>query len=319
MRRKRNSRWPGLLAVANLLLLAAVYFAGRFVAERTLVTTFIAYVPQPFFLFPTVLLFVGFVLTRQFRTALLFAGPTAVLASLLLGFRIPVNPAEGVHPTLSVMTYNIAHCEGGWKQIADVIRKADADVVCLQEADQEGASTALGAEPIPGYRMVSRGEHVVYSKRPIEHADSWELAPGTRPALVARIGDLLVVNVHLMSFPESSRDIRNLKKIPRKFSNVGKVHLAQAESLLARLDGQGTVIVCGDFNNPPRGEVYDRLRQELDDSFASVGIGTGFTYPSVMPIQRIDYVLSRGLTPVATERIKTRLSDHLPVLARFLQ
>jgi endonuclease/exonuclease/phosphatase (EEP) superfamily protein YafD len=46
-----------------------------------------------------------------------------------------------------------------------------------------------------------------------------------------------------------------------------------------------------------------------------VGTGDGFTIPVEAPRSRIDWVLVRGLEPVAAEVLKTDASDHLPVAA----
>jgi endonuclease/exonuclease/phosphatase family metal-dependent hydrolase len=45
------------------------------------------------------------------------------------------------------------------------------------------------------------------------------------------------------------------------------------------------------------------------------------TYPSRLPLNQLDHVYARGLTPVhamaPTGRIWQRMSDHLPLVAEF--
>lgn len=91
------------------------------------------------------------------------------------------------------------------------------------------------------------------------------------------------------------------------------------------------VLLQGDFNFTPDSQEYRLLTAAgWIDTFAQVGQGDGRTFPSAVPLQRIDYVFA---SPTLAKRLKQSrplsgevftwgnsgyaLSDHLPVLAVF--
>jgi endonuclease/exonuclease/phosphatase family metal-dependent hydrolase len=95
----------------------------------------------------------------------------------------------------------------------------------------------------------------------------------------------------------------------------------QVVQLLAFIDhsipAHAPVLVAGDFNDWGTG-----LGRRM--------AGAGFrewreqptpTYPSRLPLNQLDHVYARGLTPVhamaPTGRIWQRMSDHLPLVAEF--
>ena len=78
------------------------------------------------------------------------------------------------------------------------------------------------------------------------------------------------------------------------------------------------VIVCGDFNDTPLSYALHTIRHGLKDSFVSCGNGFGRTYGEATFPLRIDYVLaSPGFDFKDHQTSYTRLSDHLPVVARI--
>ena len=93
--------------------------------------------------------------------------------------------------------------------------------------------------------------------------------------------------------------------------------MAQARALLGAARGRkGPLVVCGDFNTPPRDMVHAMLADAWTDAAGSVGSGFGYTVPSPMPLLRIDYVwLSRELRAVRTSVPAVTDSDHRPVIA----
>jgi len=54
----------------------------------------------------------------------------------------------------------------------------------------------------------------------------------------------------------------------------------------------------------------------LRDSWSDAGVGSGFTFSSGDPYQRIDWIWhSDDLVAVEAQVIQTQASDHLPVVA----
>lgn len=95
------------------------------------------------------------------------------------------------------------------------------------------------------------------------------------------------------------------------------VFLQEANALLnvtRRISGP--LIVAGDFNTPPRGEVYRRMSADLTDAFGYAGWGVGYTFRSDVPAMRIDYVfLGNGVRAERCWTPHTEASDHLPLVA----
>ena len=84
----------------------------------------------------------------------------------------------------------------------------------------------------------------------------------------------------------------------------------QLHRLLQQTGGLERVLVAGDFNTPPRGEVYRTLTRNFTDAWDAAGQGWGYTFPAGRSILRIDHVLARGLRPVSAEVLPAGGSDH---------
>jgi len=78
------------------------------------------------------------------------------------------------------------------------------------------------------------------------------------------------------------------------------------------------VIVCGDFNDTPLSFLYHQLTKKLDDTFLRRGFGFGSTYAGMIPLQRIDYILTDPSINTDQTRVVHNLgSDHYPVITSF--
>jgi vancomycin resistance protein VanJ len=312
----RKSRGLNRLTAANLALLVLVWIATVFVAEATAFTTFLAYSPQLAYLGPTGLLLIACLRAKERKLALLNLGVAAGFGWLLLGVNLPRPRPVATGQELRVLTYNLHHAKKGWAPVREIIEKHRPDVFCLQEADseQDGGSVV---EPIPGYQVVQRGELCVGSRHPIESVRSVSLASGIRPALEVKTAGVTVVNVHLTSFIVRKVLVSNPFALPDHFSQVGREHSREIDGLVREYGSRSPIVVCGDFNHPPRGRIYNTLVRSFDDAFAATGVGTGFTYPAVFPMTRIDHVMVKGLKPLGCGPIWSRASDHRPVFGRF--
>ena len=78
-------------------------------------------------------------------------------------------------------------------------------------------------------------------------------------------------------------------------------------------------IVCGDLNSTPYNWVYGHIASGLQDAFAEQGWGWGNTFPSPLPLFRIDHIMvSAEWEVIAAERsAQSYGSDHLPVFAEI--
>ena len=100
------------------------------------------------------------------------------------------------------------------------------------------------------------------------------------------------------------------------------------------MDRGSSILFQGDLNHTPDTPDYRRWQEAgLIDAFAAKGSGDGYSFSSIQPKVRIDYVWMHG--PIANRLLGARvlnegafrtnpedsqsfaLSDHLPVIARF--
>lgn len=93
----------------------------------------------------------------------------------------------------------------------------------------------------------------------------------------------------------------------------------QARELLEYIRDIGLpVILGGDFNGPTGAPLYSALSQELVDSFLLAGKGYGYTFPSTLPLDRIDFLfVSPELGRVASYRAVDVGSDHLAIVVEL--
>ncbi|MBR3835211.1 MAG: endonuclease/exonuclease/phosphatase family protein [Clostridia bacterium] len=77
------------------------------------------------------------------------------------------------------------------------------------------------------------------------------------------------------------------------------------------------VILMGDFNVEPDGEVLLPIRERLLDTADLFDSMKECTFPSDKPFKKIDYIFYRGLECVSAETLHEVIADHLPVVADF--
>jgi endonuclease/exonuclease/phosphatase family metal-dependent hydrolase len=81
------------------------------------------------------------------------------------------------------------------------------------------------------------------------------------------------------------------------------------------------VILCGDFNDTPASFVYNRIIEELDDSFCESGSGLSSTYPNLFIPLRIDYIMhsKESFQSAHYDVIREDLSDHFPITTTLVR
>jgi endonuclease/exonuclease/phosphatase family metal-dependent hydrolase len=236
---------------------------------------------------------------------------------------------------IRLMTYNVHRCQGidgrvAPERIADVIRRAEPDIVALQEMDVRRARTNDVDQPdllaqllemnylFHPTMKLSRGAYgtAVLSRWPLESMRSGPLPTLTdrtvenRGALwvSVRIGDraLQVINTHL----GLTRGERRLQAA----SLLGPEWLSSPDCTEPR-------VLCGDFNMSRRGEYSCFDGVCVRSTWEEAGPPPR-TWPSLLPILTLDHIfLSPGLELEELEapsRGAARwASDHRPVVATF--
>jgi len=270
---------------------------------------------------------------------------TAVLAASLLilgaaGIAL-TPPGAPVAPTtdvLRVMTYNVHQGFGAdgrldVGRIADVVRHGNPDLVGLQESDTVRVTS--GGVDVVGYLASTLGYHAAYG-------------PPTREqtygvALLSRLPILSWEYVLLTSQGDQRALLHARVNGTSGAVHVFVVHLGldlaergiQVQEVLARVAATaGPRILVGDLNACPSGRcpgetgspdlVYENVVGALDDAWVEGGGGrddpAGYTYSSLDPVERIDYVFVSTDLIVLTAQIVQRpapieASDHLAVVA----
>jgi endonuclease/exonuclease/phosphatase family metal-dependent hydrolase len=272
------------------------------------------------------------------------------LASIATAALLAIATSPSHAQALRVMSFNIrlpvaADGDNRWERrkalIERTLREQDADVMGMQELHRAQGDDVV--RRLPHYAWFGRDrrgghddEHmgVFYRKdrlRVVESGDFWLSdtpdAPGSitwdHPyprmvtwALFERIADrqrFYLFNTHL-PYRDEDDDARER----------GARLIASRLSLLPA----GTpVIVTGDFNAAPESRTHALLAASLTDAWhaASQRSGPAATFHDFtgMPARRIDWILYRGVRPVAVRTVTTHEdgrypSDHFPIVAEFV-
>ncbi len=242
-----------------------------------------------------------------------------------------VSSASHNPVVLRVMTYNIHHGEGldgrvDTARIAELIKQERADLVALQEVDKGVRRTALrdltaelaAATGMTGifsnnfYYQGGEYGNAVLTRFPVKRWTNHHyqmMRPNEQRGILELLLDVrgrevVFMNTHIDSRPDDTE----------RWLNLGEI-----EGLTMNQTGR-PVILCGDFNNQPKGRVYDRLTRTFQDTWSKVGAGDGFSFPANSANRRIDYIWftqPQVLKPLKAWLPRSEASDHLPLVAEF--
>lgn len=235
------------------------------------------------------------------------------------------------------------------KGIFNFIRSEHPDIICLQEFYSSNTSqfSPKRFEELFGETPWNHIEYslkksnktglgiAIFSRYPIVKQGIINFNNTTNKSIFADIiyrkDTIRVINNHLQSvrlkannyaFLDSLRiryseqNIRELHDLSSRLKTAFIKRSQQAKKVAAAIDSSPhPVIVCGDFNDPPVSYAYNKIRGDLKDAWMESGKSWGNTYLGRLSF-RIDYILYDEIfRSVEFERVKTRLSDHYPILA----
>ena len=257
---------------------------------------------------------------------------------------------------IRLLTYNIAHARGlGLHQtfrarskirhqllrIAHLIQRLEADVVALQEIDENsrwnGSFDHLAylrdhtglPHAVHGVNNRRAGDffhlnygNAVLTRFPIAHHQNMPFgraAVGEKGVLYTEVatpaGLLPVVNIHMHHRSRASR----LKQAEHLMGFLGAKRSARGR------DWRTGPILCGDMNNPAHTPDATAMLLGYFEQFdnyqllpkAAPGRGHS-TFPSIWPQRALDYVyLPSQCQRVEVTVVRSYLSDHRPVLVEF--
>jgi endonuclease/exonuclease/phosphatase family metal-dependent hydrolase len=233
------------------------------------------------------------------------------------------------------MTYNVHRCIGtnGRDSIADigaVCADAAADVIAMQELDAPETDDDGGAVhhardlaarlgmKLLFCRTFRRGVgyygHALLSRFPVELKKVTTFpapaAPGSEPrgAIWARVAlpgaTLDVVSTHL--------GLSRRERAEQSAELLGEGWLGNGEL-------SAPCVLCGDLNAVPNAATYRRLSSKLKDAQRELGGRPKATFPSLLPVLRIDHVFVTPDVRVRAAHVpwdsrSRRASDHLPLI-----
>lgn len=234
-----------------------------------------------------------------------------------------------------VMTYNVR--EGKSEGLVEYIKHHNPDILCLQEMfgleniallQENYKSTkrdgdGVGNQIMSKYRIVRSGEIDGLDRKSAVWAD-----------LRVKDDTVRVVSLHLQSTsirPEDTQFLEKhqylldsqreskLRSIVGRLTENNRKRAVQAEMVADFLaQSPYSIIVCGDFNDVPLSNTYNRIARNLDDTFSKMAEGFAYTYNTKYRLLRIDNILVSPSVEVVSYEVDNAVdfSDHYPVLSR---
>jgi len=255
------------------------------------------------------------------------AGLIAVVASGLAGPRSRPASAPASKPavTFTVASYNINYGNPDLPSVVKTLRKANADLVCLQETNRKSArylrAKLAGLYRHIGFRHAGgAGGFGFLAKKPIKAVKFIPRKFGYFGAWVvrARLGgrNVHVANVHLVPIvPRRNEGLAGLIALWLRTEGIRGKEIAH---ICASLPAKGPVLIVGDLNSTSQMQAYRYLTgRKYVDSFASVTpradkhVTWGWRYRGVDWQFRIDHIFhGPQVKTVASRIVKSNASDH---------
>ncbi len=319
----------------------------------------------PFLLFFVILFLAAWLIVLKPRFSLL-SGIALLLGiksiTVFLSFHTPKAFVYKKEPgSIRVVSWNVARFielkrntnAGSEKRLKmfELIKKQDADVLCLQEFHTSTNPVFYdNIEPIQkelGYPYYyfsfdeDGDQHyyssIIFSRYPIIDSGKIRYPRPTLPDVLLQV-DLKVNNdtirvytTHLQSNQLGKKEYESLEKIKSgddslvsnsknilsKMRKGVSYRGIQADIVDEVLDNSPyPIIFCADLNDVPNSYTYFSVRGNLQDAFLKKGFGIGRTFSAISPTLRIDYIFADKQFRIRQfNRIVKNLSDHYMLVA----
>ena len=283
---------------------------------------------------------------------------TGVICFTQIRAYVPINfdrqrPPEN---SIKVLSYNIlsnnitAANANKENAVIKYLKASDADIICLQEFQFSALKKnkkLLDEYPYKSYLVSNESEFAscylgCLSKYPILDVEIFRFNDTFNGGSKYRIlhdGDTIVVyNCHLQSFglgnedkstyeqilsnPKENIRSQGTKALVKKLRESAIKRAEQADIIVADLEQETSpyIIVCGDFNDSPISYTCHKMKDMLDDAYASSGNGPGISYNRNKLYYRIDHILHSKQFKAykCTVDRSIKVSDHYPIFS-FLE
>lgn len=225
--------------------------------------------------------------------------------------------------TLRLLTYNVRSMRDDREALARVIRSAQADVVCVQEAPRFLRWRSLCAQlaRTAGLVVVGGGRpaaaNLILSALRVDVLATANALFTKDPGLHRRGAAIARLRVAGVEFAVAGTHL-DLREGPRLR------HVAELEQALARHVPAGVpAVVAGDVNDRPGSPTWTAVAAGRTDAFAVAGTGSAFTSTAAEPHQTIDGIFAGPGVQVISARVLDQhdvelASDHRPLLAELV-
>ncbi len=259
----------------------------------------------------------------------------ALIPVAVLGLSWPAPGAEPPPPSapvLTVATYNINWGNADLPGMARTIRKADADVVALQEVNavSEAALRKRFGRDYP-HSVFKPGAAAsgfgFLSKRPLANVRYLERKHGFFGTYIADVQaggkSIQLVNVHLQ--PAIPKDGAGAAAIIALYQKTEATRAQEMKRIAGHLAKDRPVVVLGDFNSLPGGAATTPLTgRDFKDSFAEANPDKTqattwhWAWRGTEVKFRFDYIFpSRDFRTLESRIIPSKASDHDLVVSRL--
>ncbi len=234
----------------------------------------------------------------------------------------------------------------------DLIKKQQADVICLQEfwdmehgnnqysilqifkemgypyhyfvksflenKDQKMGVAIISKYPITGTANFYFGEdhfseHLIYADIQFNNQ---KIRFFTTHLQSVRFDDSQYTALRKIKQTDES-GLKGSRTILHKLKYAYKYRGAEADLVKQKIqESPYPVVICGDFNDVANSYTYFTIKGDLQDAFLKKGRGLGRTFQYLSPTLRIDYILADKKFKVEQyNRLKVHYSDHYPIVS----
>ncbi|WP_430785828.1 endonuclease/exonuclease/phosphatase family protein [Actinoplanes sp. G11-F43] len=250
----------------------------------------------------------GFALWRRSRPALI--APVLPLAAWLAVFGGHLIPDGQTRSDLVAVQHNASDENLDPAGTVRTLLAAGPDLVALEEVTPEALPAYLAAFPAEYSHHAAHGTVALWSRFPLAEAAPLDIRPaafgpdwnrGLRAVARTPRGDIAVYVAHLPSIRPGPTGLRTGNR------DDSVTRLAEA----LKSEPAERVILLGDLNATTRDHGLEPLTSLLNTDESDFA----FTFPTALPIARIDHVMARGMTVTAVRTLPRTGSDHLPIAA----